>query len=128
VPVAPSAVKARVFEQILIPDLPGLTATDDLDHGHLGVHGHTACCGEHGTQRAGGAFDRVDALTVDRARDRHGGAVARDPGDQDLRVRGLGGELFGDDAPHGFGRVARGLDPSRIGDEDEAGAVDLHLF
>ena len=110
---------------------PNLTALPAADHGDLcdfGDDGHTTRARQHGGERAGRPFDRVDALRPDGTDERDGRAVTGGAAHFDLRVGGLFAQLVGDDAADRFGGVARGADAARVGDKDKARAVDLHLF
>jgi hypothetical protein len=59
---------------------------------------------------------------------RHGRTVTRRAADLDLRIGGLFTQPVGDDAADRVGGVARRLDAARIGDKDEARAINLHFF
>ncbi len=94
---------------------------------HGRVDGNAAGLGQHRRQRAGRAFDRVDAGSGDRTGDRHRRPVARQPADGDLRVGRLRVQLAGDRLAQPVGRLARGLDLAGVGNEDIALPVHLHF-
>ena len=100
----------------------------DADDGGFGVDRHAPGAGHHGRERAGGPFDRIDALRARRTGNGDGGPVARDALHDHLRIGRLRIEFLGDLGPQLFGRGTGGANAPGIGDEDEAFAIDLQFL
>mmetsp|Transcript_7516 Transcript_7516/g.19267 ORF Transcript_7516/g.19267 Transcript_7516/m.19267 type:complete len:204 (-) Transcript_7516:92-703(-) len=105
-----------------------MLATDDRHLGNFRRDGNATRIGQHRRQRSCGGFDRVNALAVHSADERYGRPIASQPAHLNLWIGRLFVQLGRDDAPDGLGCVACRADTSRIGHENEARPVDLHLI